>query len=60
MLTLSLVFVSSFVFLAAAGAAVAWGIQARAELKAWKTKHGRFVARENDAAWRANREMIVY
>ena len=60
MLTLLLVFVSSFVFIAVAGAAVAWGIQARAELRAWKAKHGRFVARENDRAWQANREMIVY
>jgi hypothetical protein len=60
MLTLSLVFAASFVFIAIAGAAVAWGIQARAELKAWKTKHGRFIARENDRAWQANREMIVY
>jgi len=60
MLTLLLVFASSFMFLAIAGAAVAWGIQARAELKAWKAKYGRFVARENDRAWQANREMIVY
>jgi len=60
MLTLLLVFVSSFVFLALFGAAIAWAIQARAELKTWKQRHSRFVARENDAAWRANREMIVY
>ena len=60
MLTLLLVFVSSFVFIAAAGAAVAWGIEARAELRTWKERHNRFIARENDAAWRANREMIVY
>jgi hypothetical protein len=60
MLTLVSVFVSSFVFLAIAGAAIAWAIEARTELKTWKQKHNRFVARENDAAWRANREMIVY
>jgi hypothetical protein len=30
-----------------------------AELKAWKEKHRRFTERENEAAWRANRQMIV-
>lgn len=60
MLMLLLVFVSSFVFLAVTGAAIAWAIEARTELRNWKQRHNRFVARENDAAWRANREMIVY
>ncbi len=60
MLMLLLVFISSFAGLAVFGASIAWAIQARAELKTWKEKHNRFIARENDRAWNANREMIVY
>jgi hypothetical protein len=60
MLMLLLVFVTSFVALAVFGSAIAWAIHTTAELKTWKEKHSRFIARENDAAWRANREMIVY
>ena len=60
MLMLLLVFVSSFAGLAILGASIAWAIQARTELKTWKEKHNRFIARENDRAWNANREMIVY
>lgn len=60
MLMLLMVFISSFAGLAIFGAAIAWAIQARTELKTWKEKHSRFIARENDAAWRANREMVVY
>lgn len=57
---LLLVFASSFVGLAVVGATIAWAVQTRAELRAWKEKHSRFIARENDRAWSANREMIVY
>lgn len=57
---LLLVFVSSFAGIAVIGAAIAWSIETRSELKAWKQKHDRFIARENDRAWQANREMIVY
>jgi hypothetical protein len=60
MLMLLLVFALSFMGLAIFGAAIAWAIQARAELRNWKEKHSRFIARENDRAWQANREMIVY
>lgn len=60
MLTLLLVFVSSFVGLAILGAAIAWAMEARTELKVWKEKNRRFTEAENDRAWRANREMIVY
>jgi hypothetical protein len=59
MLMLLIVFASSFVSLAILGSAIAWAIHARAELKAWKERHRRFTERENDAAWRANRQMIV-
>ena len=59
MLMLLLVFVSSFVGLAVFGAAIAWAIAARSELKSWKEQHRQFIARENDRAWRANRQMIV-
>jgi hypothetical protein len=59
MLMMLAVFASSFLLLAIVGAAVAWAVDARAELKAWKEKHRRFTERENEAAWRANRQMIV-
>jgi hypothetical protein len=59
MLMLLAVFASSFLSLAILGSAIAWAIDARAELKAWKARHRRFTERENEAAWRANREMIV-
>lgn len=60
MLMLLLVFGLSFAGLAVFGAAIAWAIQARAELRAWKEKHRRFIAKENERAWHSNREMIVY
>ena len=59
MLMLLVVFATSFVSLAILGSAIAWAIDAKAELKAWKEKHRRFTERENEAAWRANRQMIV-
>ncbi|MGA8109880.1 MAG: hypothetical protein WBD46_11845 [Acidobacteriaceae bacterium] len=53
------VFAASFVFVAVTGIAVAWAMQATAELKAWKQKHRRMVEAENARAWQTNRQMIV-
>ncbi|HEX4036670.1 MAG TPA: hypothetical protein VHX37_01315 [Acidobacteriaceae bacterium] len=53
------VFAASFVFVAVLGIAIAWAMQAKAELKAWKQKHRRLVEDENAAAWQSNRQMIV-
>jgi hypothetical protein len=60
MLTFVAYFVFSFAFVGVLGMTVAWGMSARAELKAWKTKHQRWMDAQNHAAWRANREMIMY
>lgn len=53
------VFAASFVFVAVLGIAIAWAMQAKAELEAWKKKHQRLVEAENAATWSANRQMIV-
>jgi len=56
---LVIVFAASFVILAVSGAAIAWAIHARAELRAWRKKHGQLTEAEKYAAWRDNRQMIM-
>jgi len=61
MITIVVVFVSSFLIVAAVMVAIVWTMSVNAELKAWKERQRqRIRLSENNAAWERNREMIVY
>ena len=61
MITIVVVFVSSFLIVAAVMVVILWTMSVNAELKAWKERQRqRIRLSENNAAWERNREMIVY
>ncbi len=59
-MNIAVVFIASFVVVAAAMVAIAWTLGIHAELKARNGKHRRHAVDESYASWQSNREMIVY
>ena len=57
---LIVVFVTVFLAVAAIGVAITSGLQARAEVRKWQQRHQLLAHARNDAAWRANKEMIMH
>lgn len=53
------VFTASFAVVAALAFAIAYGMEARAELRSWKRKHRRMVEAENATVWQSTRRMMV-
>jgi hypothetical protein len=59
LLLLISVFVSSFVFVAVLGTAVAWGFHVRAEWKAWRNWRRHAGEEKNTATWQSGQPMIA-
>jgi hypothetical protein len=55
-----IVFSTLFVAIVVIGVAISWGIQKKAEIRLWQEKYRQIADRQNNAAWRANKEMIMY
>lgn len=60
MSTIAVVFIASFAVVATAMMAIVWVMSIHAELKARNAKQDRRSIDESYAAWKHNREMVVY